>query len=78
MEPNEGFTVTLSNPAASTTIGTASAGGTIRDDDAASMSIAALSANKVEGQSGSTAFTFTVTRGGNASIATQRQLGGGG
>ncbi len=69
-EPNEGFTVTLSNPATSTTIGTASAGGTIRDDDAASLSIAALSANKVEGQSGSTAFTFTVTRGGNASIAT--------
>ena len=36
----------------------------------ASLSIAALSADKVEGQSGSTAFTFTVTRGGNASIAT--------
>ena len=35
----------------------------------ASLSIAALSADKVEGQSGSTAFTFTVTRGGNTSIA---------
>ena len=34
VEPNEGFTVTLSNPAASTTIGTATASGTIRNDDA--------------------------------------------
>ena len=72
VEPDEGFTVTLSNPAASTTIGTATASGTIRNDDAsqASLSIAALSADKVEGQSGSTAFTFTVTRDGNASIET--------
>ena len=71
VEPDEGFTVTLSNPAASTTIGTATASGTIRNDDGgqASLSIAALSADKVEGQSGSTAFTFTVTRGGNTSIA---------
>ena len=69
-EPDEGFTVTLSNPATSTTIGTATANGMIRDDDVASLSIAALSADKVEGQSGSTAFTFTVTRGGNTSIAT--------
>jgi hypothetical protein len=72
VEPDEGFTVTLSNPAASTAIGTASASGTIRNDDAslASLSIAALSADKAEGQSGSTPFTFTVTRGGNTSIAT--------
>ena len=72
VEPDEGFTVTLSNPAASTTIGTATASGTIRDDETsrASLSIAALSADEVEGQSGSTAFTFTVTRGGNTSIAT--------
>ena len=71
VEPDEGFTVTLSNPAASTTIGTASASGTIRNDDGgqASLSIAALSADKVEGQSGSSPFTFTVTRGGNTSIA---------
>ena len=31
VEPDEGFTVTLSNPAASTTIGTATASGAIRD-----------------------------------------------
>ena len=36
----------------------------------ASLSIAALSADKAEGQSGSTPFTFTVTRGGDTSIAT--------
>ena len=36
----------------------------------ASLSIAAVSADKVEGQSGSTPFTFTVTRGGNTSLAT--------
>ena len=75
VEPDQGFTVTLSNPAASTTIGTASTSGTIRNDDAsqssqASLSIAALSADKAEGQSGSTPFTFTVTRGGDTSIAT--------
>jgi Domain of unknown function (DUF4082)/Calx-beta domain len=75
VEPDQGFTVTLSNPAASTTIGTASASGTIRDDDSsqpseANLSIAALSADKAEGQSGSTPFTFTVTRGGDTSIAT--------
>src|SRR4051812_45952370 len=34
------------------------------------QSIAALSADKAEGQSGSTAFTFTVTRDGNTRIAT--------
>ena len=75
VEPDEGFRVTLSNPAASTTIGTATASGTIRNDDTsqvnqASLSIAALSADKAEGQSGSTAFTFTVTRGGDTGIAT--------
>ena len=75
VESDEGFRVTLSNPAASTTIGTATASGTIRNDDTsqvnqASLSIAALSADKAEGQSGSTAFTFTVTRGGDTGIAT--------
>jgi Tryptophan-rich Synechocystis species C-terminal domain/Calx-beta domain len=71
VEPDEGFTVTLSNPTTGATIGTASAGGTIRNDDTslASLSITALSADKAEGQSGSTPFTFTVTRGGNTSIA---------
>ena len=66
VEGNEGFRVTLSNPSASAVIGTAVAQGVIRNDDA-SLSIAATSANKAEGQSGSTAFTFTVTRTGDLS-----------
>jgi Ca2+-binding RTX toxin-like protein len=42
--------------------------GTIRNDDA-SLSIAATSANLLEGQSGATAYTFTVTRSGDTSVA---------
>ena len=67
VEPDEGFTVTLSSPTGAT-LGTASATGTIRNDDA-SLSIAALSADKTEGQSGSTGYTFTVTRSGDTSGA---------
>ncbi|MGY5351794.1 Calx-beta domain-containing protein [Wenyingzhuangia sp. IMCC45533] len=40
-----------------------------RDPSVSSISIAATSANKVEGNSGNTAFTFTVTRTGNDNIA---------
>ena len=81
VEPGQGFTVTLSNPAAGTTIGTASTIGAIRNDDAsqasqASLSIAALSADKAEGQSGSTPFTFTVTPRRRHQHRDQRQLGG--
>jgi Ca2+-binding RTX toxin-like protein len=64
-EGNEGFKVTLSSPTNGATIATATAVGTIRNDDAApppELSIAATSAVKAEGSSGSTAFTFTVTR----------------
>jgi RHS repeat-associated protein len=71
VEPDETFTVTLSNPVGAT-ISTASAVGTILNDDA-SLSIAPLSAERLEGNSGSTPFTFTVTRvgytGGTASVA---------
>ena len=72
VETNEAFSVTLSNPGAGTSLGTASANGIIRNDDA-SLSIAATSANKREGQSGSTAFTFTVTRSGDLSGAASAQ-----
>ena len=65
MEPDEGFTVTLSGPAGGT-LGTATALGTIQNDDA-TLSIAATSAVKAEGNAGSTAFTFTVTRSGDTS-----------
>jgi len=66
VEANEAFSVTLSNPSAGTVLGTASANGVIRDDDTV-MSIAAASADKVEGQSGVVPFTFTVTRTGDMS-----------
>ena len=63
VEPNEGFTVTLSNPSHAV-IGTASATGTVLNDDT-SLAIAAASANKAEGNSGNTPFTFTITRAGD-------------
>ena len=72
VEPSENFTVALSNPSAGTTIGTATATGTILNDDTApgpSLSIAAANASLNEGNSGSTAFTFTVTRTGSTTGA---------
>ena len=68
VESNEAFSVQLSHPSAGTSLGTASANGTIRNDDA-SLSIAATSADKLEGDGGATAFTFTVTRTGDLSGA---------
>ncbi|MBE8994497.1 ELWxxDGT repeat protein [Microcystis aeruginosa] len=67
VEPNENFTVTLSNATNGATITTATAIGTINNDDVAvpTLAIAATSANQTEGNSGSKAFTFTVTRGDN-------------
>ena len=72
VESTEGFTLTLSNTSAGTAIGTATATGTILNDDAAagpSLSITAANASLNEGNSGSTAFTFTVTRTGNTTGA---------
>ena len=82
VEANEGFTVTLSAPSAGTTITTAAATGTIVNDDAlaSSLAIAATDASKAEGNTGSTPFTFTVTRSGNttgASSATYTVTGSG-
>ena len=59
--------VALSNPSG-TLIGTSTANGTIQNDDT-SVAIAATSANKEEGDSGNTAFTFTITRIGVTSGA---------
>ncbi|MCR9199590.1 MAG: lamin tail domain-containing protein, partial [Planctomycetaceae bacterium] len=66
IEADETFDVTLSNPSAGASIATATAGGTIQNDDAAApeFAIAAADAVKAEGDSGVTAFTFTVTRSG--------------
>jgi hypothetical protein len=61
VEPNETFTVNLSSPS-NATIATGTGTGTIVNDDA--VSLPALSINNVsqnEGNSGTTAFTFTVT-----------------
>lgn len=72
-EPDEGFTVTLSNASGSAVINTATASGMIRNDDAepvATLAIAAADADKSEGDSGATAFTFTVTRGTNTAGST--------
>src|SRR6185295_11456583 len=62
VEATEDFVVTLSNPSGAS-IGTGSAAGTIVNDDT-TLAIAAAAASKAEGQSGSTPFTFTVTRSG--------------
>ncbi len=67
VEPDEGFTVTLANPS-NATLTTATASGTIQNDDVPpppTLAIAATDAVKAEGNSGTTAFTFTVTRSGD-------------
>ena len=62
VEASEAFLVTLSNPSSGLTLGNTTATGTIVNDDGGSVaSIAAASANKNEGNSGTTAFTFTVS-----------------
>jgi hypothetical protein len=72
-EPDETFTVSLSDPAgASINPEFSSATGTIRNDDAPplpTLAIAATDANKPEGFSGNTPFTFTVTRTGDTTFA---------
>jgi len=65
VEPDEGFTVALSNPT-NATHGTAAANGTIvNDDQPPALAIAANDATKIEGNAGTTPFTFTVTRSGD-------------
>jgi Ca2+-binding RTX toxin-like protein len=60
-EPDENFIVTLSNPTNGGVITTATATGTIQNDDTA-LAIAPTNAVQTEGNSGNKAFTFTVTR----------------
>ncbi len=70
IEQNEDFGVLLSAPSANTTIANGSAiGHIINDDTLALLSIAATSATKAEGDSGTTPFTFTVTRTGDLNSA---------
>lgn len=72
VEGNETFTVTLSDPSEGASILDGSATGTIVNDDlvTTSLSIAAASADKAEGDLGATPFTFTVTRAGDLSTTT--------
>lgn len=72
VEPDEGFTLALSDPFGGAGLGTAAASGIIRNDDqppAPVLSIAPLAAEAEEGDTGTTAFTFIVTRGGDAAPA---------
>jgi VCBS repeat-containing protein len=69
-EANETFSVALSNAQGGVTLGTASATGTIVNDDAnpaGSISIGAASVS--EGDAGTTPMTFTVTRTGGSTGA---------
>lgn len=68
VESDESFSVVLSNVTGGS-IGTATAAGTIVNDDA-SLAIVATTASKAEGNSGTTPFTFTVTRAGLTSAVT--------
>jgi hypothetical protein len=63
VEPDEGFTVTLSGASGGAQITGATASGVIRNDDIA-LRIQAADADKFEGNSGNTPFTFTVIREG--------------
>ena len=74
VESDETFTVTLENPSTGMDISDGTANGTILNDDTLDtndfVSIAATSANKSEGDAGSTNFTFVVTRTGYTADAT--------
>ncbi len=62
-EEDETFTVTLSNPTITADLDVASADATIENDDSR-FHIAALAADTLEGDTGSTPFTFTISRTG--------------
>ncbi len=65
-ESTETLVAQISSPSlASVAIGTATATANIVDNTPATLSIAVTDASKPEGNTGSTAFTFTVTRFGN-------------
>lgn len=66
VEASEAFSVTLVSPSSGMQLGTDSATSVITNDDT-SLSIAAADASKNEGDNGTTAFTFTVSRTGDVS-----------
>jgi hypothetical protein len=71
-EADEGFTVSLSAPTGGATLGTSTATGIIRNDDAQAstqISVTTASADRAEGNAGPTPFTFTLTRTGDTSAS---------
>jgi hypothetical protein len=64
LEPDEEFTITLSSPTNNAYLTTATANGTIENDDT-TLAVTADAAANNEGNSGNTSFTFTVTRAGD-------------
>lgn len=77
VEPHEGFSVTLANPG-NGTLAVASAVGTIQNDDVLpppTLRIAPVHAQQAEGDAGSTAFTFAISRSGDLSTETTVQYG---
>jgi len=72
VESDEGFVVTLANPS-NAVLGVATATGRILNDDMLpppTVAIAATDAYKEEGNSGTTAFTFVVSRTGDTGAET--------
>jgi hypothetical protein len=70
-EANEGFTVNLSAPVnAELLAGGASATGTITDDDTTRLTLGYGNYAQAEGNSGTTAFVYNVSRSGNLAAAT--------
>ena len=70
IEPDESFTVTISNAVNGQIIGTTATGTIQTDDFPPSLSVSALDAVKAEGNAGTTAFTFAVARAGDTSGTT--------
>jgi serralysin len=60
-EPNDGFAVTLSSPTNGATISTATASGTIQNDDFPSITLAVAPANVLEDGTPNLLYTFTRT-----------------
>ncbi|MEA3008532.1 MAG: uncharacterized protein QOJ91_224 [Sphingomonadales bacterium] len=69
-EADEAFTVTLSNPSAGGLLGDSAATGTIVNDDGAPPSVTISDVTQIEGDSGTSLFTFTVTRTGGTGAFT--------
>jgi len=69
VEPDEMFSLLLSSPTGGATIGSNFAGGRILTDEGASITLSGAPLSTLEGNAGSTPFTFTATRSGDLTIA---------